>query len=168
MKLPYSVQHWNKTPVDTERKNSQNYKSIAKTTARSRKYSPPDVSAYQTAQITSNPRKWYKNNHNTRKILPVYTQEIDPKINSKRIKAELLKFQIELKQDSRSANHQHLQANMTSKQTFYDANHPYLMKVALIKENRRKSSTTSNHKSSITKKTYQIKTPELVPIFAAR
>jgi hypothetical protein len=24
MKLPYSVQHWNKTPVDTEKKNSQN------------------------------------------------------------------------------------------------------------------------------------------------
>ncbi len=120
------------------------------------------------AQITSNPRKGYKNNHNTRIILPVYTQEIDPKINSKKIKAELLKFQIELKQNSRSAKHQHLQANTTSKQTFYDANHPYPMKIAVIKENLRKRSTTSNQKSSTTKETYQIKTPELVPIFAAR
>jgi hypothetical protein len=34
----------------------------------------------------------------TRRILPVYTQEIDPKINPERIKAELLKFQIKLKQ----------------------------------------------------------------------
>ena len=33
----------------------------------------------------------------TRRILPVYTQEIDPKINPERIKAELLKFQIKLK-----------------------------------------------------------------------
>ncbi len=32
----------------------------------------------------------------TRRILPVYTQEIDPKINPERIKAELLKFQIKL------------------------------------------------------------------------
>ena len=38
------------------------------------------------------------------------------------------------------------------------------MKIALIKENLRKSSTTSNQKSSTTKETYQIKTPELVPI----
>jgi hypothetical protein len=34
----------------------------------------------------------------TRRILPVYTQEIDPKINPERIKAELLKSQIKLKQ----------------------------------------------------------------------
>jgi hypothetical protein len=45
----------------------------------------------------------------TRRILPVYTQEIDPKINPERIKAELLKFQIELKQNSISAKHQHMQ-----------------------------------------------------------
>jgi hypothetical protein len=38
------------------------------------------------------------NTTTTRKILPVYTQEIDPKINPERIKAELLKFQVELKQ----------------------------------------------------------------------
>jgi hypothetical protein len=56
-----------------------------RTTALSRENSPPDVSAYQTAQITSNPRKGYKNNCNTRKTPPVYTQEIDHKINSKRI-----------------------------------------------------------------------------------
>ncbi len=47
----------------------------------------------------------------TRKILPVYTQEIDPKINPERIKAELLKFQIELKQNSINAKQQHMQRN---------------------------------------------------------
>jgi len=41
----------------------------------------------------------------TRRILPVYTQEIDPKINPERIKAELLKFQVKLKQNSISAIH---------------------------------------------------------------
>ncbi len=47
----------------------------------------------------------------TRRILPVYTKEIDPKINPERIKAELLKFQIELKQNSISAKQQHMQRN---------------------------------------------------------
>jgi hypothetical protein len=42
---------------------------------------------------------------NTRRILPIYIQETDPKINSKRIKAELLKFQIKLKQNGISAIH---------------------------------------------------------------
>ena len=41
----------------------------------------------------------------TRKILPVYTQEIDPKINSNRIKAKLLQFPTELKQNGISAIH---------------------------------------------------------------
>jgi hypothetical protein len=47
----------------------------------------------------------------TRRILPVYAQEIDPKINPERIKAELLKFQIELKQNSISTKQQHMQRN---------------------------------------------------------
>jgi hypothetical protein len=47
------------------------------------------------------------------------------------------------------------------------------MKLALIKENSRekikqKSNTTSTHNLSKAKKTYQIKTAELVPVFAAR
>ena len=41
-----------------------------------------------------------------------------PQNNSEEIKAELLKFQIELKQNGISAIHQHLQANTTTKQTF--------------------------------------------------
>jgi hypothetical protein len=95
---------WGRGPA--QRKQSlKKKKSIAETTARSRENSPPDVSAYQTAQITSNPRKRYKNNHNTRKTLPVYTQEIDPKINSNRIKAKLLQFPTELKQNGISAIH---------------------------------------------------------------
>jgi hypothetical protein len=38
-----------------------------------------------------------------KRILPVYTQETDPKINPERTKAELLRFQIELKQTSINA-----------------------------------------------------------------
>jgi hypothetical protein len=38
--------------------------------------------------------------------------------------------------------------------TFRTLNHPYTMKIALIKRNLRKNSTTPNHKSSTTKETY--------------
>jgi hypothetical protein len=51
------MQHWNKTPADTEKENQTKFKYPAETTARSRENSPPDVSVYQTAQITSNSRK---------------------------------------------------------------------------------------------------------------
>jgi hypothetical protein len=47
MKLPYSVQHWNKTPVDTEKKKQPKLIYPAETTAKSRENSPPDVSVYQ-------------------------------------------------------------------------------------------------------------------------
>ena len=94
----------------------------------------------------------------TRRILPVYTQEIDPKINPERIKAELLKFQIKLKQTTKRNTFDNF-ANTKSNinKTFKTLNHPYPMKIAIIKRNLRKSSTTSNHKSSTTKETYQIK-----------
>jgi hypothetical protein len=42
------------------------------------------------------------------------------------------------------------------------------MRIALIKEDSGKGNTTSKHNPSIAKKTYQIKIPQLVPIFAAR
>jgi hypothetical protein len=43
------------------------------------------------------------------------------------------------------------------------------MKIALIKEiNRKRSNTTSGYNPSIMKMTYQIKTAEIVPVFAAR
>jgi hypothetical protein len=45
----------------------------------------------------------------------------------------------------------------TEQKAFRTLNHPYTMKIALIKRNLRKNSTTSNHKSSTTKETYQIK-----------
>ena len=93
-----------------------------------------------------------------KKILPVYTQEIDPKINPERIKAELLKSQIKLKQTTKRNTFNNF-ANTKSdiNKTFRTLNHPYPMKIAIIKRNLRKSSTTSNHKSSTTKETYQIK-----------
>jgi Trk K+ transport system NAD-binding subunit len=94
----------------------------------------------------------------TKRILPVYTQEIDPKINPERIKAELLKSQIKLKQTTKRNTFNNF-ANTKSNinKTFRTLNHPYPMKIAIIKRNLRKSSTTSNHKSSTTKETYQIK-----------
>jgi hypothetical protein len=98
----------------------------------------------------------------TKRILPVYTQEIDPKINPERIKAELLKFQIKLKQTTKRNTFNNF-ANTKSdiNKTFRTLNHPYPMKIAIIKRNLRKSSTTSNHKSSTTKETYQIKNLEV-------
>jgi hypothetical protein len=43
------------------------------------------------------------------------------------------------------------------------------MRIALIKEiSRKRSNTTSRYNPSIMKKTYQIKTAEIVPVFAAR
>ncbi len=42
------------------------------------------------------------------------------------------------------------------------------MKIALIKTKSENNNTTPRYKSSIAKKTYQIKTAKLVPVFAAR
>jgi hypothetical protein len=50
---------------------------------------------------------------------------------------------------------------------FYDANHLYLMKIALTRKNKN-NDTTPRYKSSIAKKTYPIKIAKLVPNFAAR
>jgi hypothetical protein len=50
---------------------------------------------------------------------------------------------------------------------FYDANHLYLMKIALTRKNKN-NNTTPRYKSSIAKKTYLIKLAKLVLIFAAR
>jgi hypothetical protein len=65
--------------VDTEKKKQPELIYSAETTARSRENSPPDVSAYQTAQITNNSRKLYENNYNTRETLPVCTQKEKPR-----------------------------------------------------------------------------------------
>ncbi len=46
--------------------------------------------------------------------------------------------------------------------------HLYMMKIALIKEIREKTNTTSRYYPSIMNKTYHIKTAEKVPKFAAR
>ncbi len=89
-------------------------------------------------------------------------------MNSETIKAELSKFQIKFRQNGINAMHQHLQANTTTKQTSIALNHPYLMKIAHTKRKSQKNSNTSNHNSSTTKETYRIKSPVLVPFFAAR
>jgi hypothetical protein len=50
---------------------------------------------------------------------------------------------------------------------FYDANHLYLMTIALTRKNKN-NNTTPRYKSSIAKKTYPITIAKLVPNFAAR
>jgi hypothetical protein len=50
--------------------------------------------------------------------------------------------------------------NVTPNKTFRTLNHPYTMKIALIKKkSQKKNSTTPNHKSSTTEESYQIKNP---------
>ncbi len=50
---------------------------------------------------------------------------------------------------------------------FYDANHLYLMTIALTRKNKN-NNTTPRYKSSKAKKTYPITIVKLVPNFAAR
>ncbi len=57
---------------------------------------------------------------------------------------------------------------MQIKQNFRKLNHPYMMKIALIKTKSENNNTTPRYKSSIAKKTYPIKIAKLVPNFAAR
>ena len=99
-----------------------------------------------------------RNNNNMKKLLPVYTQEIDPNLNPQRTKSKLLKFQINSSErHKRNTSHTSLQNNGLINKIFTTLNHPYTMKIALIKRNLRKNSTIPNHKSSTTKETYQAK-----------
>ena len=80
----------------------------------------------------------------TRKTLPVYTQEIDPNINTQRTKSKLLKFHIN---SSRQHRHNTSEAALQQKilngqQNFRTLNHHYRMKIALIK---RKLKTKPSH-----------------------
>ncbi len=78
IELLYSAQHCNKTPVDTEGKKQPELIYPAETTARSRENSPPDVSVYQTAQITSNPRNDTKTNATPGKYYPSMPRKRNP------------------------------------------------------------------------------------------
>ncbi len=80
-----------------------------------------------------------RNNNNIKKTLPVYTQEIDPNINPQRTKSKLLKFQINSsKQLRRNTSHTSQQNNGLINKIFTTLNHPYPMKIALIKEKPQK------------------------------
>jgi hypothetical protein len=82
------------------------------------------------------------------KTLPVYTQEIDPNINPQRTKSKLLKFQINSsEQHKRNTSHTSQQNNGLITKIFTMLHHPYPMKIALIKRNFRKNSTSSNLKT---------------------
>jgi hypothetical protein len=86
---------------------------------------------------------------------------------SRKIRAKSLQFLPKLKQ--MAIKHKTLTHCTPNKATppfhFYNANYLYLMRIAIIKENRKKQ---HHFKSYIMKKTYQIKTLELVPIFNTR
>ncbi len=87
---------------------------------------------------------------------------------SRKIRAKSLQFLPKLKQ--MAIKHKTLTHCTPNKATppfhFYNANYLYLMRIAIIKESSRKKQ--HHFKSYIMKKTYQIKTAELVPNFAAR
>ena len=115
------------------------FKYPAETTARSRENSPPDVSVYQTAQITSNPRKWYKNNCNTRKTPHTYTQKEKPKTNSEQSNQNYYNFQLNLNKQAKAQYVNALQTEQSDAPcNFIKLYHPYLMKIALIKGISRK------------------------------
>jgi hypothetical protein len=84
------VQHYNKTPVDTEKKAAR-IKYPAETTARSRENSPTDVPAYQPAQITSNPRMIQKHTQYKGNIIRLYPRNRS-QYKFKKKQSKLLQF----------------------------------------------------------------------------
>jgi hypothetical protein len=70
-----------------------------------------------------------------KKTLPVYTQEIDPNLNPQRTKSKLLKFQVNSSEQHKcNTSHTSLQNNGLINKIFTTLNHPYPMKIALIKK----------------------------------
>jgi hypothetical protein len=97
--------------------------------------------------MTTNPRKDYKNNCNTKKVAPSYTQKDDSKTRSKRIRAKLQYFPTQVKEK----NEREMIGYSTPRRPtplfhFYDANHLYLMKIALTRKNKNNNATlNTNH-----------------------
>ena len=63
-------------------------------------FSPLDGAQYaniSAAQIITNPKEDYRNNYNTRKVAPSYTQKMTPKQNQKESEQNYNIFQRELK-----------------------------------------------------------------------
>jgi hypothetical protein len=98
-----------------------------------------------------------KNNHykeNTTCLYPRYR----PQNKSRKNQVKIINFKLNLnKRHKRDTFNNFANTKSDINKTFRTLNHPYPMKIAIIKRNLRKSSTTSNHKSSTTKETYQIK-----------
>ncbi len=73
------------------------FKYPAETTSNAAKI-PRQMSLFiNQDQITSNPRKDYKNNCNTRKIAPSYTQKMTPKQNQEESEQNYHILQLKLK-----------------------------------------------------------------------
>jgi hypothetical protein len=69
----------------------------------------------------------------------VYTQKGKPNINSEESEQNHYNFQLNLNKLAKAQYINILQAKQSDASTqFYDANHLYLMRIALIKENSRK------------------------------
>ncbi len=102
-------------------------------------------------------------------ILPVWTQEKDPKINPEKPRHNCYNSKL-LKQNSISAKHYQLRQNkmFTEKKPFRTLNHPYTMKIALNEEISEETAPfkITNHLQQ--KKPIKSNTPELIPFFAAR
>ena len=108
--------------------------------------SPLDSAQYENISSNNNQQKQQMKT-DTRKTLPVYTQEIDPNINPQRTKSKLLKFQINSSErHKRNTSHTSLQNNGLINKIFTTLNHPYPMKIAIIKrKSQENSNPTSNH-----------------------
>ncbi len=77
-------------------------KKTYKTKPRSQfQFSPLDGAQFantSAAQITTNPKEDYRNNYNTRKVAPSYTQQMNSKTRSRKIRAKLPYFANQVKE----------------------------------------------------------------------
>ncbi len=79
---------------------NMNHPSIVKKTYKTKprsqfQFSPLDGAQFantSTAQITIKPKEDHRNNYNTRKVAPSYTQQMNSKTRSKEIRAKLPYF----------------------------------------------------------------------------
>ncbi len=113
--------------------------------------------------MTTNPKKDYKNNYNARKVAPSYIQKMTPKQNQEESEQNYHIFQLKLR-NARMQNDNTSTPSSSSTQfpIFYDANHLYLMTIALIRKNKNNNTTLStnhlyeedlpNHNSEISSK----------------
>jgi hypothetical protein len=94
------MQHANKTPADTEKKETK-IKYPAETTAKSRENSPPDVSVYQTSSDNKQSKKMIQkqmqHKENTTRLYP----ENIPRKHSEESEQNYYNFHLKLNKKSK-------------------------------------------------------------------